>query len=354
MTVTRTYTRQRDVAGLPQSTKFASRQYGDAAVALTPTPPDVTPMIPDMPAWSAPTGQEQRPTNPWAPGFEPDTPTLRDGPDDPIGFDYDYGMDQFQPSTIDPAAIGIRDAAVDTITIRDLGSYHDGFQFAVTATKQVNLLTALNPGATDTIQAWLHENREVVSDFFAATYRADVETASGFDALNVTVSTSVPVTTDRTITPMQTYAFTAQNTMVRQLQSDVDSGRIRELFREHTQNTVVRTNRAVGYELAADAPADEQHAYQTRAKTEAVQQAVERDGRRGVSDKTAFWLCQTVPRQQYPELYRFALNRVADKRSIAAELEHAINTSAAAGFKPGQRESLHALWNYFAHGADNS
>jgi hypothetical protein len=353
MTPTRTYTRQRDVAGLPQSTKFASRQHGAAAITLTPTAPDVPPMIPQMPAWSAPTGQEQHPVSPWAPGFEPDTPTLRDGPDDPIGFDFDYGMDQFQPATIDPASLGIRDAAVDSITIRDLGSYHDGFQFAVTATRQVNLLTALNPASPDTIQAWLHENREVVSDFFDTTYRADVDTPSGFDTLHVTMHTSIPVTTDRTITPMQTYAFTAQNTMVRQLQSDVDSGRIRELFREHTQNTVVRTNRAVGYELAVDAPADEQHTYQTRSKTEAVQQAVERDGRRRVSDKTAFWLCQTVPRQQYPELYRFALNRVGDKRTIARELEHAINTSASAGFKPGQRESLHALWNYFAHGADN-
>ncbi|WIE81504.1 hypothetical protein [Curtobacterium sp. MCSS17_016] len=353
MTTTRTYTRERDVAGLPPSTKFASRQHGEPAVALTPTPPDVPPMIPDMPAWSAPTGQEQHPASPWAPGFEPDTPTLRDGPDDPIGFDFDYAMDQFQPATIVPDALGIRDAAVDSITIRDLGSYYDGYQFAMTATKQVNLLTALNPGATDAIQSWLHENREIVPDFFATTYRADAETEAGFDSLDVTVRASVPVTTDRTITPMQAYAFTAHNTMVRQMQSDVDSGRIRELFREHTQNTVIRTNRAVGYELDADAPAEEQHDYQTRSKTEAVQQAVERDGRRRVSDKTAFWLCQTVPRQQYPELYRFALNRVGDKRTIAAELEHAINTSAAAGFKPGQRESLHALWNYFAHGADN-
>ncbi len=353
MTTTRTYTRERDVAGLPQSTRFAAHHREAGTVTLTPTPPDVPPMIPEMPAWSAPTGQEQHPASPWAPGFEPDTPTLRDGPHDPIGFDFDYGMDQFQPATINPENIGIRDAAVDTITIRDLGSYHDGYQFAVTATKQVNLLTALNPAATDTIQTWLHDNREVVSDFFAATYRADIDAPEGFDALAVTVHTSVPVTTDRTITPMQTYAFTAQNTMVRQMQSDIDSGRIRELFREHTQNTIVRTNRAVGYELAFDAPMEEQHAYQVRSKTEAVQQAVERDGRRRVSDKAAFWLCQTVPRQQYPELYRFALNRVGDKRTIAGELEHAINTSAADGFKPGQRESLHALWNYFAYGPDN-
>ena len=350
--VARTFTRERDVAGLPQTTKFAHRQFTSDAIDLTPTTDDQL-MIPETPAWTAPTGQEQN-TSAWAPSFDSDAPTLGSGPDDPIGFDFDYGMDQFIPASVDPAAIGIQDAAVDSIIIRDLGSYHDGNQFTVDATRRVDLLEALNPDAKDDIQAWLHEHREAVSDFFAVTYRADTATDGAFNTLDVTVHAVIPVTFDRTITPMQTYSYVAQNTAARHLQADIASGRIRERFRQYTQNTVVRTNRAVGWELHDNATVEETNKYLVQSKTEAVQQAVERDGKRLVSDKTAFWLCQTVPRQQYPELYRFALNRIGDKRTIAAELEHAINTAAADGFKPGQRESLHALWNYFAYGADNT
>ncbi|WIB65698.1 hypothetical protein [Curtobacterium sp. MCBD17_040] len=347
----RMITRERDVAGLPNTTRFAARRFTEPAVTLTASTTGAALMIPEIPVWSPPPGTHVD-TSPWAPAFG--APTLTDGPDDPIGFDFDHSMDRFEPVTVAPRVdLNIADDVVDSISVRDLGSYLDGNQFEVTATKQVNLLEALNPAGQEDLRRWLEDNRAVAADFFAVQYRADIPDTGSFRALDVSVHAVIPATSDRTITRMQTYSYTVQHTEAKQLQVDITSGRIRELFREHTQNTASRTNMDVGYTLPDTASPHEHYEYQNQSKADAVREAVARDGNRLISDRAAYWLCQTLPRQQYPELYRYAHNRVADKRVLATELEHTINTAAAAGFKPGQRESLHALWNYFTYGADN-